>query len=138
MNNPLDFALREFGTQEILGPKSNPEVEKYFNATSLKGSKDAVAWCSAFVNWCFMQASQTGTGKANARSWLDWGNSVITPELGDIVVLWRNSKIGAKGHVGFFIRATANHAYILGGNQNNKVCIERYPLSRVLGYRRAR
>ena len=140
MNSPFDYALREYGTKEILGSNSNPDVEKYFDATNRGSVKDDEAWCSAFVCWCHERAGVPDTNKANARSWLDWGVSIALPnaEIGDVVVLWRNSRVGAKGHVGFFVRQTATHVYLLGGNQNNEVCIMRYSKDRVLGVRRQR
>jgi hypothetical protein len=59
---------------------------------------------------------------------------VQKPQLGDIVVFWREKKDSWKGHVGFYINETNTHINVLGGNQNNMVCIKPYPKSRLLQY----
>jgi uncharacterized protein (TIGR02594 family) len=74
-----------------------------------------------------------------ARSWLLWGEPIKAPQQGDIVVLWRGLD-GVSGHVGFVAEEPSKLSpfiKILGGNQNNEVCIATYPKARVLGYRRA-
>ncbi len=133
----ITTALSEFGIEEIKGAKHNPEVLKYFGATRHKWVKnDETAWCSAFANWVAKTAGFPSSGELNARSWLTVGEKVIIPEIGDIVVFWREKPESWKGHVGFFIRETATHIYVLGGNQNNSVKISAYPKERFLQYRR--
>jgi hypothetical protein len=62
----------------------------------------------------------------------------LEPEIGDVVVLTRDTPYAWAGHVGLFIRLSENkeHVFILGGNQQNSVNVSRYQASRVLGYRR--
>ena len=127
-------AFFEIGTKEIVGPGSNPEVEKYLKTVGMP-SDDDVPWCSAFVNWVITKNKIKGTGKANARSWLSWGEATDWPEIGDIVVLSRGQSKW-QGHVGFFLDANNDYIYILGGNQSNRVGVNRYHISRLLGYRR--
>ena len=134
----ISIALDEIGIKEVAGKKDNPEVLKYFNDIGFDGAKlkDETAWCSAFVNWVAQEANLNGTGKLNARSWLNVGTEVTIPEKGDVVVFWREKKQSWKGHVAFFIRETESFIYVLGGNQNNQVKISAYPKNRLLGYRR--
>lgn len=134
----IEKALAEFGVKEIVGSKNNQHILKYFNGLGLKRSllQDETAWCSAYVNWVAKQCNYEHTGKLTARSWLHVGTSVINPKLGDVVVFWRESPQSWKGHVGFFIKQTKGFVYVLGGNQNNKVCIKAYPKNRVLDYKR--
>lgn len=138
---PFEYAKLELGTTEVLGPESNDRIVEYLSTALRRYHKhidDKIPWCSAFVNWCHVQAGIKGTNNAAARSWLDWGVEVEWPPApGDVVVLWRNSKNGYKGHVGFYVGETKTHIKILGGNQGNKVCIASYPKTRLLGYRRA-
>lgn len=139
MNTPLiTRALTQYGITEIVGRADNKDVLKYFDYIGFDGAalKDETAWCSAFANWVAKKEGFDYSKKLNARSWLKVGKKVETPELGDVVVLWRNSKTSWQGHVGFFIRETAGFIYILGGNQNNQVKISAYPKNRLLEYRR--
>lgn len=134
----INIALDQVGIKEIPGTQDNPEVLKYFNEIGFDGAKlkDETAWCSAFASWVAKEANLQYSKKLNARSWLNVGTKVTTPEKGDVVIFWRESKTSWKGHVAFFIRETQNWIYVLGGNQNNQVKISAYPKNRLLGYRR--
>lgn len=135
--NLIEVALGQYGIKEFSGGQFNPEVLKYFHEIGHSWVKsDETAWCSAFVNWVAKTSDKPFSGKLDARSWLHIGEGVEVPKIGDVVVLWRESIGSWKGHVGFFIRQTDDHIYILGGNQNNKVCIKAYPKNRLLEYRR--
>jgi len=134
----INIALTQYGIKEITGNQDNPEVLKYFNETGFDGAKlkDETSWCSAFVNWAALKAGAKTSGKLTARSWLTVGADTKSPEMGDVAVLWRESKASWKGHVGIFIREAGDFVYLLGGNQNNQVCISAYNKSQLLGYRR--
>jgi uncharacterized protein (TIGR02594 family) len=134
----IQKALSQYGVREVDGKIDNPQIIKYFEVLGCDGNKlhDETAWCSAFVNWVSKTENYLHSGKLNARSWLNIGESTAVPAQGDIVVLWRESSSSWKGHVGFFVKQTKRYVYILGGNQNNKVCIKAYPKNRVLDYRK--
>lgn len=137
MNKVLEIALKEYGTLEIVGDQDNPQIVAYFAKTGNSYIKDdETAWCAAFVGYCLEMAGIKSTRKLNARSYLDFGTPTSNPTLGDIVVFWRESKTSGYGHVAFFIRESTNYVYVLGGNQSDKVCIDRYPKTKVLGYRK--
>ena len=72
----------------------------------------------------------------NARSWLNVGYSVQAPQVGDVVVLWRDSIDSWQGHVGFFLNRCNSQVYLIGGNQSNSVSVQAYDIERVLSYRR--
>ena len=103
-----------------------------------------MAWCSAFVNWLFLEVTGVSVARANARSWLNVREPFTVRDLGtpdqgipgDVVVLWRSDPNSWKGHVGLFVRATGNRIWLLGGNQSGRVSIKRYPIKRVLAVRR--
>lgn len=136
ISDPFHKALSEYGVREWAGMHHNPEVMKYFKEIGHKWVEtDETAWCSAFINWCAMKAGYERSGKLNARSWLKVGQS-CKPEMGCLVVLWRESKESWKGHVGFLVRETIEYVYILGGNQTDQVKVTAYPKSRVLSYRK--
>jgi len=95
------------------------------------------AWCAAYVNAVLGSQGVEGTGRLNARSFLDFGDEVGEPSLGDIVVLSRGDPNGWQGHVGFYAgRGADGKIKILGGNQSQQVSVAEYDESRVLGYRR--
>ena len=133
----IDVALSQIGIKEIVGHLHNKDVLKYFLETGHDWVRDdETAWCSAFVNWVTQKSGLSSSGKLNARSWLNVGEKVSDPKLGDVVVFWRSSSSSWKGHVAFYIRDTKNWIYVLGGNQNNQVKISAYPKNRLLQYRR--
>lgn len=135
--NILNIALTQYGVKEIVGEKDNPEIIKYFDEIGFDGEKlkDETAWCSAFANWVAKKAGVEMSGKLNARSWLKVGKKTTNPEAGDIVVFWRESRDGWKGHVAFYINSNDNYIYVLGGNQSNQVKMSAYPKERLLEYR---
>jgi TIGR02594 family protein len=137
MNNVLDIALEEYGVEEG-GNTSNARILQYFKEIGHAWiTTDQTAWCSLYANWVALKAGCHRSGKLTARSWLAVGKKVRTPEKGDIVVFWREKRSSWKGHVGFFIGFSGDkkYIYVLGGNQNNQVCIKPYPTARLLGFR---
>jgi len=136
-NDIIQAALAEIGNREIVGPDANPAVMKYYHDIGHRWVlDDEVAWCAAFVNWVLWSCDYPNTKKLNARSFLNYGEETIDPQIGDIVVLWRIKEDSPYGHVGFFIRELHGYIYILGGNQSNEVSISAYPKSRLLSYRK--
>jgi uncharacterized protein (TIGR02594 family) len=139
MEQLLKIAFNELGTEEIVGDVDNPEVLKYASETGIKGiTNDEIPWCSTFVNWVAWKAGLQYTKKANARSWLNVGTKVTSPEPGDVVVFWRESRQSWKGHVGIFLGYSADkkRVYCLGGNQGNRVSVSAYRAAQVLSYQR--
>lgn len=133
---PLDIALKEIGTLEDVSSGSNPEVLKYYAKIGQGWVKDdSIAWCAAFMGYCLEMANIASTKLLNARSYLKWSVPTPTPVLGDVVVFWRISPTSAFGHVAFFLRKQGNYVWVLGGNQSDSVCVEKFPISQVLSYR---
>lgn len=132
----ITIARGELGIRELPGIASNARILEY-NSTTTLGSKDdsECPWCSAFISWCMVQAGFSSTHSAGARSWLNYGQRLDLPKYGCIVVFWRGTIIAPTGHVGFYVGETVNDILVLGGNQDNKVCIAPYPKARLLGYR---
>ena len=138
MNRTLEIGLGEYGITEIAGYSHHPRILKYFHEIGHEWvANDETAWCSAFANWIALKAGCYRSNKLNARSWLSVGQGVEVPKQGDVVVFWRENRSSWKGHVGFFISYSEDKKsiYVLGGNQNNKVCIKPYPTYRLLGFR---
>ena len=151
----LITARAELGMHEAPGERDTPRVLEYLRTVSkpawarLGLLHDATPWCSAFANWTVIKNALQGTGKANARSWLKWGEAIEEPIPGCLVVYSRPPTPWS-GHVHFFDRfegketirtvggasmRVADHVVGVGGNQGNAVSLKAYPGSRVLGYR---
>lgn len=129
-------ALNELGTKEIDGVRDNPRIIEYhqIGAPKLKAQSDEVPWCAAFVGWVLYQHNIKGTGLANARSYLQWGEYLSTFRPG-CVVIYRRGNSSWQGHVGFALEKGILNIKTLGGNQSDMVSIANYSKSKVLGYR---
>lgn len=139
MNEAFKLALEHYGLTEIPGIENNQTILNFFKDMEQDWVKDdATAWCSAFVNAMAIRCGYERSNKLNARSWCVVGEEVFMPELGDIVVLWRESPESWKGHVGFYVSHDEKYVWVLGGNQDNMVCIKPYPRERVLRYKKLR
>lgn len=138
----IQVALSVYGIEELVGSGNNKQIMQMAKEAGFEHDylSDEVAWCSMFANWVALKAGYERSKKLNARSWLDIGQPVTQPETGDVVILWRNEKTSAFGHVGFFVNfdpmSPNKFINILAGNQGNKVGIEEFNIERLLGYRR--
>jgi uncharacterized protein (TIGR02594 family) len=128
----LETADSYFGLHEVEDRQELKEFMEY----------DPVVyeWCAAFVNAVFREHGIPGSESVSehpllARSFLDWGVEVDEPDFGDLVIFDRGNE-GWQGHVGFYMGTYGNSYMILGGNQDNQVNYEFYPISRVIGIRR--
>ena len=136
---PFDIARSYIGTTEGPGPADNPIImEMYASVGHDWVEHDSVAWCAAFVGHCLERAGIRSTRKLTARSYLHWGVPVETADTqqGDIGVIPRGSS-GWQGHVFFIDRIEGPWVWGLGGNQDDAVNVKRYPVSKLLGVRRA-
>lgn len=139
--SPAPYAIAQaelaLGVKEIAGVQDNPRIVLYHSGTSGGAAPDETAWCSSFVNYCVEQAGIRGTDSKWARSWHDgrWGQDVTgDPHPGDIVVWRRQTDTQDGGHVAFFVEMIGNDQIrVLGGNQQNSVCITTYPVNGAVG-----
>lgn len=136
----FETAGQYLGLDEWPGAKHNPQILGFFEDVGHGWVKDdETAWCAAFVGSVLAQVGLPHSGKLNARSYLDWGRDVPVRDAraGDVVVFWRGSPTSWQGHVAFLVRFEGNQVIVRGGNQGNKVSDAAYPISRLLGVRRA-
>lgn len=135
--NPVLEALKYYGISSITGAEHNQVILSFFEQSGNGWVKDDdTAWCAAFANAINKACNLPYTRKLNARSFLEIGIDTQTPELGDLVVLWRIKKDSVYGHVGYFIKQERGLVYILGGNQHNSVDISPYSVNQVLAYKK--
>ena len=136
---PFVIAQSYIGLSEGPGPADNPAImEMYASVGHDWVEHDTVAWCAAFVGHCLERAGIRSTRKLTARSYLNWGIPVeiADAQQGDIGVIPRG-RSSWQGHVFFIDRIEGAWVWGLGGNQNDAVSIKRYPVSKLLGVRRA-
>ncbi|MFZ6000953.1 MAG: TIGR02594 family protein [Bacteroidota bacterium] len=140
MDKLIQIAVNELGQKEISGPAENPSIVRFARegGNFAWKNEEETPWCSIFVNWCAKKAGLKSSGLASARSWLVVGTLVESPQPGDVVVFWRESRDSWKGHVGFFFGFSKDglRVFCLGGNQGNQVSISSFGIDQVLGYRR--
>lgn len=141
----MPIALAERGIIEVPGGGDNPRIVEYLRTTTIPADlaeQDETPWCSAFVNWCVEHAGHRGTRSAAARSWLEWGKAIEVPRRGCIAVFSRPGATPESAHVAFYmstiaprVAALATGYTVLGGNQMNRVGVNVYSASRLLGFR---
>lgn len=139
----IDVARTKLGLEEARDKKA---LMEFFKKHAIKGDIELdpskLPWCAAFVNACEREAGNKGTGKLNARSFLEYGTKVELKDIkeGDILIFKRGTGAAAtwQGHVTYFVgfQSGTRNAVCLGGNQNNRVCEALYSLDSLLGIRR--
>ena len=128
----LLIGLEELGQEEIPGSGSNSRIDEYLKTVGQPGD-DSIPWCAAFVNWTLFKAGMSYPGKPDARSLLGYGKKIDKFRLGCIAVFERGSE-GWQGHTGYPLDISGGYVKLLGGNQMNRVTVEIYSLSKLLGY----
>lgn len=135
----IGHARGELGTKEFAGDPDNPRIIKYWNEAGLANAangNDEVPWCAAFVGAMLKRANVIGSGKANARSYEEWGRRLLTPVLGCVVVFSR-PPTAWQGHVAFYLGTdkTNRRVQVIGGNQSDSVSVSSFSFDRVVAYR---
>jgi uncharacterized protein (TIGR02594 family) len=135
-----NVAFRELmlDVKETPGAGSNQRILHYFDVTGLSPSRgDETHWCAAGINFCMFVDGIEGTGKANARSFMDWGHGIVEPQRGAIAILWRESRQSWKGHVGITLGWDSSTVTLLSGNTGDTWTIKPFSIERVIGWRLA-
>ncbi len=135
----LAHARAELGVKEFPGPADNPRILKYWTDAGMANvadGQDEVPWCAAFVGAMLARSKLAHSGKANARSYANWGRRLNSPVLGCVVVLSRPPHAW-QGHVGFYVGQSKSRRVttIIGGNQSDSVSVASFSNERIIGYR---
>ncbi|MGA0613425.1 TIGR02594 family protein [Paracoccus sp. KR1-242] len=132
--NAFELAGKQLGLNES---DQKAALQDYLVTGGQNLDPATTAWCAAFVNATLAQSGGQGTGKLNARSYLDWGQAVDKPQQGDIAVFSRGDPNGWQGHVGFFEGYNPDGTIrVLGGNQGDSVSVASFSPDSLLGFRR--
>jgi uncharacterized protein (TIGR02594 family) len=144
----MDIARAYIGLKEFPGSPTAPAIRHMLAKLRAWWQDDETAWCGTFAGYCLQDAG-LAIPKAwyRARAYGTYGRDVTATHgrplpYGAIVVLSRG-KNPAQGHVGFFVAPCrgdkgtlgSNLFWMLGGNQDNQVCVRAYPWSRVVATR---
>lgn len=130
--------IGKLNTNEIPGPKSNPEILKLAETAGIREiyKNDDVAWCavaqSAICIVAHKELPFTGYDRLRAASFLKFGVPVTEPVLGDVLVFTRTGG----GHVGMYVGEDKECYHVVGGNQSNQYNVTRILKSRLSGARR--
>lgn len=134
------LAREYLGLREQPGGGTHPLLVPMFALTPswLDRDDSKTAWCGIFRGWLGHRAS-TGLPAEHYRaaSWATWGRAVdlskpVTWQRGDTIIMTRPGG----SHVCLLDRVEGQHAWCLGGNQDNAVTIARFALSRITAVRR--
>ena len=131
-------ARRLIGIKERVGPGNEPKILEWATDAGIPYRNDDVAWCGLFVAHCVdatLSEEPLPNNPLGARNWLKFG-APCEPGLGAVLVFWRVSRDGWKGHVGLYAgEDKKGNFHVLGGNQSNSVSIARIGEDRLLGAR---
>ena len=129
----MKIAKSAYGWHEV---RDYTKLKRWMKAA---GNRDwrKVPWCGAYVAAVMLKYDRSITIPKKflgAREWLKFGVK-CQPQVGSILVFWRVSRSGWKGHVGFYVGEDKTHYHVLGGNQSNGVTVSRILKKRLLGAR---
>ncbi|HSF95249.1 MAG TPA: TIGR02594 family protein [Thermohalobaculum sp.] len=130
----LQEAYRLIDTREVPGKGSNGAILGWAKALKINYNDDEIPWCGLFVAHCIgatMPEEALPANPLGARQWTKFGKS-CKPQKGAVMVFWRGSRDGWKGHVGFYWGEDDTTFHILGGNQSNSVSVTRLTKDRLL------
>jgi len=130
-------ALKLYGTLEAPGAKNNPTIVAWAKEV---GGEVADVYKADSIPWCglFMAVVAKRAGKEPpphplwALSWSAFGAKADAPALGDVLVFTRSGG----GHVTLYVGEDRDAFHCLGGNQSDRVCIERIAKGRLYAARR--
>lgn len=128
-------AVELLGVAETVGSRHNPVIMGWAKELGLHDvyTADEIPWCGLFVGVAMKRAGREPVKDPLwALNWSKFGVAVSTPMLGDVLTFKRNGG----GHVGLYIGEDDTAYHVLGGNQDNAVCIKRIAKSRLYAARR--
>lgn len=128
-------ALGEVGVRELSGARSNPAIEAYHAHTAAGAAPDDVSWCSSFLCAMMERSGFASTNSKAAASWLRYGDP-SEMRLGAVAVFGKaDPDAMGTGHVALVVGWDALRVLVLGGNQNQSVCVALRARDRILDIR---
>lgn len=133
----FEEARHLMGIHEDTGPGSNKVILDWATTLGIDYKDDDIPWCGLFVAHCIgstLPAEALPSNPLGARNWAKFG-AACKPQLGAVLVFWRESLASGLGHVGFYNGEDDEAYQVLGGNQSDSVSIARVGKDRLLGAR---
>lgn len=147
----MTTARHMIGQRETPGPQTAPFMSTMLRSLGAWWQDDETPWCGAFVASCLHDNGlDIPAAWYRARAYEKYGREYPDgdvpfsrwPAYGCITVLNRPPK-DSNGHVAFFVSMDGREntggplarVLLLGGNQDNQVCVRSYPLARVVAFR---
>lgn len=143
----MTTARHMIGQREVPGLPTAPFITAMLNSLGAWWRDDETAWCATFVSHCLHDAGmpyakafyRARAYESYGRTWADGPN---WPAYGAIAVLDRPPS-KTNGHVAFYVgtqqvsdgHTSVYKVLLLGGNQDNQVCVRAYPVARVQAWR---
>jgi uncharacterized protein (TIGR02594 family) len=128
-------AVRWYGTKEIPGKPSNPVIMAWARAVGAASYylNDDTPWCALFMAYVATVAGKKlPFDPLAAKNWARFGRGIEEKDLalGDIIVF--------PHHVCIYVGESRNGAqwFVLGGNQQDQVCIVPWKKGGAIAYRR--
>ena len=132
------------GAGEVGGNNMGPDVDKYLNDIVEPPNN----WCAGFVSWCLRESgsmpidytvgARDVLNQARRRGLTTFNDpAAARPLPGDIVVWWRGSPNGWRGHIGFVHHTEHGRVFTIEGNKSSRVEGFDYPvvgMQRLLGF----
>ena len=130
MPRMIKEAIKLHGISEKSGNDNEPTIMQWAKELggeiALQYQADAIPWCGLFVALVAKRAGKQLPVSDNDKHtpllssvWLKFGKRVTEPMLGDVLYFRRTGG----GHVGIYVAEDSDYYYLIGGNQNDKVCI---------------
>lgn len=134
----LQEALKLVGIKEITGPRHSSQImamADYLHINSIY-KNDETAWCGLAHGYVIVRSGKYLPLKdydiLRAKKYLEFGDPIDTPELGDTLIFDREGG----GHVGLYVAETPASYVVLGGNQSNMYGFTEITKNRLVGARR--
>jgi uncharacterized protein (TIGR02594 family) len=135
-------ALELYDVMEKPGTANNPLIINWAKEVGGKVADvykaDQIPWCGLFVAVVAKRsAKQLVKDPLWALNWGNFGKHTDTPMLGDVLVFIRRDAQGRlAGHVGLYVGEDDSCYHVLGGNQSDRVNIQRKEKTRLYTCRR--
>lgn len=128
-----DEAERWLGKHEV---RDFDDLSDFLDESGI-GDIRKEAWCGAFMDATISRTLPEEPLPNNPLGARNWGlvGKKCEPQIGAILVFWREKRSGWKGHVGYYAGEDKTHFHVLGGNQSNAVSIAKVGKDRLLDAR---
>lgn len=131
----LEEGLKLFGVKETPGDASNPQILEWANECGITNYKtDSIPWCGLYLAIvCKLADKEPVFAPLWARNWRSFGQRAEAAKLGDVLVFMRGL---SGGHVGLYVGEDGQAYHVLGGNQSDRVRIDRIAKNRLIAARK--